>query len=100
MRPYVYGTALSDSAIARSDLLRAEIYPDSDDMAEPLGDGPDEVYDRVEYRYDRQGERVEKKDQNETVHAYDFDNLGRLIHDRVTSVGSGVDNAALRVSTT
>ena len=45
---YVYRTTLSDSEIARSDLLRAEIYPDSDDVADPLGDGADEVYDRVE----------------------------------------------------
>ena len=97
---YVYGTTLSDSGIARSDLLRAEIYPDSDDTADPLGDGPDEVYDRVEFRYNRQDERIEKRDQNGTVHAYDFDKLGRRIHDRVTTVGTGVDNAALRISTT
>ncbi|NUQ65008.1 MAG: RHS repeat-associated core domain-containing protein, partial [Pirellulales bacterium] len=97
---YVYGTTLSESEIARGDLLRAEIYPDSDDTADPLGDGPDEVYDRVEYRYNRQGERIEKKDQNGTVHAYDFDRLGRLVHDRVTTVGTAVDNAALRISTT
>ncbi|NUQ66465.1 MAG: hypothetical protein HUU20_28725, partial [Pirellulales bacterium] len=95
---YVYGTTLSDSGVARSDLLRAEIYPDSDDPADPLGDGQDEIYDRVEYRYNRQGERTEKKDQNGTVHAYEFDRLGRLIHDRVTTVGTGVDNAALRIS--
>lgn len=28
---YVYGTTLSDSDVARADLLRAEIYPDSED---------------------------------------------------------------------
>ncbi|NUQ66081.1 MAG: RHS repeat-associated core domain-containing protein, partial [Pirellulales bacterium] len=97
---YVFGTTLSDSGIARSDLLRAEIYPDSDDTADPLGNGQDGVYDRVEFRYNRQGERIEKKDQNGTVHAHDFDRLGRLIHDRVTTVGTGIDNAALRISTT
>ena len=67
---YVYGTTLADSDIARKDLLRAEIYPDSDDVADPLGNGVDGIYDRVEYRYNRQGERTEKKDQNGTVHVY------------------------------
>jgi hypothetical protein len=38
---YVYGTTLTDSAIATSTLKRAEIYPDSDDVSSPLGDGTD-----------------------------------------------------------
>jgi hypothetical protein len=42
---WVYGTTLSDSDVARADLLRAKEYPDSS--------GPS---DRVEYKYDRQGE--------------------------------------------
>ena len=96
---YVYGTTLADSAIARSDLLRAEIYPDSDDTVEPLGNGMDGVYDRVEYTYNRQGKRTAKKDQNETVHAYDYDHLGRRIEDRVTAVGSGVDDWVRRIAT-
>jgi YD repeat-containing protein len=66
---YVYGTTLNDSAVARADLLRAEIYPDSDDTTDPLGDGPDGVYDRVQYTYNRQGQRLTKTDQNGTVHA-------------------------------
>jgi len=97
---YVYGATLSDSSIARADLLRAEIYPDSDDTADPLGDGVDGVYDRVEYGYNRQGERIRKKDQNETVHAYEYDRLGRPTEDRVTAVGSGVDDAVRRIATT
>mgnify|MGYP000858361248 CR=1 FL=1 len=97
---YVYGTTLADSGVARSDLLRAEIYPDSDDVAEPLGNGGDGVYDRVEYRYNRQGERTEKKDQHGTVHALVFDGLGRLLHDCVTTLGAGVDGAVRRASTT
>ena len=97
---YVYGTTLSDSAIARNDLLRAEIYPDSDDVADPLGNGVDGVYDRVEYKYNRQGQRTEKKDQNGTVHAFVFDNLGRLLHDRVTTLGTDIDGAVRRTSTT
>jgi len=61
---------------------------------------PGRVYDRIEYRYNRQGERIEKKDQNSTVHAYEYDALGRVIHDRITAVGSGVDSAVRRISTT
>ncbi len=97
---YVYGTTLADSDVARCDLLRAEIYPDSDDVADPLGDGTDGVYDRVEYKYNRQGERTEKKDQNGTVHAYQFDALGRLLHDQVTTLGTNIDGAVRRTSTT
>jgi len=34
---YVYGTTLTDSSIARADLLRAVIYPDSDDTSSAGG---------------------------------------------------------------
>ena len=97
---YVYGTTLTDSDIARNDLLRAVIYPDSDDVASPLGNGPDAVYDRVEHRYNRQGQLKETKDQNGSIHAFEFDKLGRQTHDRITTVGTGVDGAVRRVSTT
>ena len=79
---YVYGTAQGGITpkIYRNDLLRAEIYPDSDDTTD-LSDGVDGVYDRVEMKYNRQGELIEKKDQNQTVHAFSFDALGRLTED-------------------
>jgi len=96
---YVYGTTRSDSGIASSLLKRVEIYPDSDDTADPLGNGPDDVYDRIEFKYNRQSEVTEIKDQNETVHAFDYDNLGRQTHDRVTALGTGVDGAVRRIST-
>ena len=60
--------------------------------------GPKGVYDRVEYRYNRQGERTEKKDQNGTIHEFEFDKLGRPLHDRVTTLGAGVDGAVRRLS--
>ena len=69
-------------------------------MADPLGNGVDGIYDRVEYKYNRQGERTEKKDQNGTVHAFVFDRLGRLLHDRVTTLGTDIDGAVRRTSTT
>ena len=40
------------------------------------------------------------KDQNGTIHVYEFDNLGRLLHDRVTTLASGVDRTVRRISTT
>jgi len=85
---YVYGTTTTESGVARSDMLRAVIYPDSDDVENPLGNGADTVYDRMEYKYNRLGQTVEMKDQAGTVHAYDYDKLGRPTQDRVTAFGS------------
>jgi hypothetical protein len=47
---YVYGTTIGGLTpqIYRNDLLRAVIYPDSDDPATLTSDGTDGVYDRVE----------------------------------------------------
>jgi len=44
------------------------------------------------------GEMIEAKDQAGTIHAYDYDKLGRLQHDRVSGLGSGVDDAIRRIS--
>ena len=95
---YVYGTTLSDSEIATSTLKRAEIYPDSDDTVF-LGDGTDGIYDRIEFKYDRQQRVTQVKDQQQTVHAFDFDALGRQTQDRVTALGSGVDDNLRRIAT-
>jgi len=95
---YVYGTTLANSDVASNELLRAIIYPDSDDTDSPLGNGADGVYDRVELKYNRLGEAKEKKDQLATVHTHEYDKLGRLTQDRVTALGSGVDNALKRIS--
>ena len=98
---YVYGTATGGITpqVYRNDLLRAEIYPDSDDTTS-LGDGADEVYDRVEFKYNRQGEVIEKKDQNGTVHAYSYDALGRLTEDEVTTFGTSVDDRVIAIART
>jgi RHS repeat-associated protein len=77
---YIYGTSPTNSAIARNDLLAAEIYPDGTALA-----------DQVSYTYNRQGQVVTKTDQNRTVHTYSYDPLGRPLADSVTAVGSGVD---------
>ncbi|MFN5625698.1 MAG: RHS repeat-associated core domain-containing protein, partial [Planctomyces sp.] len=86
---YVYGTTLSDSLIASSLLKRSEIYPDSVDGS-----------DRIFFEYNRQGETTKFTDQAGTVHEFDFDKLGRQTHDRITTLGSGVDGAVRRISST
>lgn len=97
---WVYGTTLADSGVATGHLLRAKIYPESDDSNAPLGNGPDGIYERTEHTYNRQGEVVTTKDPNETVHAYDRDKLGRLLHDRITAFGTGIDQTVKRISIT
>jgi hypothetical protein len=76
---------------------RAVIYPDSDDTTS-LGDGIDETYDRVEYQYNRLGQTVWTKDQNEMVHEYAFDDVGRQTDDKVTTLGTNVDGTVRRIS--
>ncbi|WP_430454574.1 RHS repeat-associated core domain-containing protein [Rhodopirellula europaea] len=83
---YVYGTTLSDSAVASSQLLRREIYPDSTGTS-----------DSVSYTYNRQGQRTSLTDQNASTRQYDYDALGRQTQDRVTTLGAGVDGAVRRV---
>jgi len=56
----------------RNDLLRAEIYPDSDDTTS-RGNGTDGTYDRIEYTYNIAGQRLTRKDQLGTVHTYEYD---------------------------
>ncbi|MBN8625472.1 MAG: RHS repeat-associated core domain-containing protein [Planctomycetes bacterium] len=85
---YLYGTAVDDSAIARSDLLRAIVYPDAVDVA-----------DKVLYRYNRQGERVRLQDQNGTVHEFIYDKLARRTADRAQVLGTSIDGSVLRVET-
>ena len=90
---WVYGTTKAESGVASNELVRAKIYPDSDDQGNPLADGADTTFDRVEYRYNTLGEVVEMKDQNQTVHQYVYDTAGRLTADKVTVLGTGVDGA-------
>ena len=84
---WIYGTTLDDSGVASNELLRAKEYPDGST-------------DRVEYGYNRLGQVRESTDQNGTVRALDYDKLGRLIHDRVTTLGTDVDGTVRRISRT
>jgi len=86
---YTYGTTLADSGIASSQLLRIVRYPDSDGT-----NG-----DFVTYVYNRQGQQILVTDQRGCQHAYDYDGLGRQIHDRVLSLGTSAVGTARRLST-
>ncbi len=86
---YVYGTTLNDSDIASNELLRQVTYPDD-------ASG----YDRMLFAYNRLGQMKQKTDQQLSVHTYEYDLLGRLAHDRITTLASGVDGAILRLSYT
>jgi RHS repeat-associated protein len=85
----IFGATLTDSAVASSLLRRYQILPDSISGS-----------DQKAFTYNRQGEITTFADQNGTVHSYDRDLLGRQTADRITTLGSGVDGAVLRISKT
>jgi len=73
------------------------IYPDTQDTVS--GDNANDGYiisvsgsDHVSITYDRLGRTVTRTDQRGTVHTYAYDTAGRLEKDRVTTVGTGVDD--------
>ena len=106
---YVYGTSAgtADSGVAHTDLLKAVIYPDSTNNfsmsngtpAFSNGSGTSGVYNRVQFTYNQLGERATMMDQNQTVHSYRLDGLGRLTADSITLPGgSVVNNSVLQVA--
>ena len=82
---YSYGVASGNSELASNDLLHTVTYPDSGDVV---------------YEYNRQSQQIKMTDQNDTVHVYEFDKLGRRTEDQVTLAGgSAVDDTILRIET-
>lgn len=85
-----YGTDRPNNVfntVARSDLIVAEIYPDSEGGT-----------DNISYEYNRQADRVEMTDQNETVHQYDYDRFGRPTADNITHFeSSDIDQTVKRI---
>ncbi len=86
-----YGTTLETDGIARSDLLKTKRYPL--DL-----DATGQILRQTTYSYDRQARVTGNKDPNGTEHAYVLDKLGRVLHDRVTAFGTGIDNSVRRIS--
>jgi RHS repeat-associated protein len=85
---YLYGTTLLDSDVASNDLLRTVIYPGD------TGPAPDQVT----MTYNRLGQFKTKQDQMGSLRMLQYDKLGRLQHDAVTTLGAGVDGAVRRIS--
>jgi len=88
---YVYGDTVSAARPTKV------IYPDTQDQVS--GDNANDGYiisvtgsDHVAITYDRLGRTLTRTDQRGTVHTYAFDTAGRLEKDRVTTVGTGVDD--------
>ncbi|WP_146561198.1 RHS repeat domain-containing protein [Posidoniimonas corsicana] len=83
---YAYGVTLAGSEVASNQLLASVTYP---------GTGSDRT---VSYEYNRQGQRTQMTDQNDSVHDYAYDGLGRQVEDTVSAVGSGVDSGVRRIA--
>ena len=86
-----YGTTLDTDGIARTDLLKAKLYPL--DL-----DATGQVIRQITYTYDRQSRVTGSADPNGTVHAFVLDKLSRVLHDRVTAFGTGINNTVRRIS--
>ena len=105
---YAYGTSTgtADSGVARTDLLKAVIYPDSSNTftmsngtpSFSNGSGTAAVYNRLQYTYNQLGEQIAMMDQNQTVHAYGLDGLGRPTSDSIASPGSGVNASVQQIA--
>jgi hypothetical protein len=55
---------------------------------------------QVLYAYNGQGQQIWMKDQTGTIIETAYDDAGRQTHRKVTTPGSGIDTAVLRISTT
>ncbi len=95
---WFFGTTLSNSGIASNHLLRTKIYPESDDRPAPAADGPDGVYSRLEYRYNRQGQQTTFKNADSTVHAYQYNKAGAMVEDAVTELADGLNGDVRRIT--
>jgi RHS repeat-associated protein len=86
-----YGTTIATDGVARTDLLKAKVYPLD---VNAVG----QVARQTTYTYDRQGRATGSKDPNGTEHAYVLDKLSRITQDRVTALGTGIDGAVRRIA--
>ena len=55
---------------------------------------------KVTTEYNRQGDVIQRTDQNGTVHQYLFDGLGRQTNDNIVNLPSGVDPTVLQIQWT
>ncbi|MBI4257903.1 MAG: hypothetical protein HY619_03015 [Thaumarchaeota archaeon] len=85
----VYGVqrGVDNSQISSNDVVKTIKYPGG-------------VDDQVTYGYNAQLETAWMKDQQGTEHGYVYDARGRIIHDRATILGTGIDATVRRITTT
>ena len=84
---WIYGTTLTDSGVASNDLVRTKQFPDNVSGS-----------DQVQYAYNALGQVTQINDQLGTVRELIYDALGRLQHDCVNTLGSGLDSTILRIT--
>ena len=85
---YAFDLGNAGCTIARPELLRATIFPDSTDTYTDNGVGSRSISgtDHKKYTYYCNGARKTATDQRGVVHEYTYDGLGRLILDAATTV--------------
>jgi RHS repeat-associated protein len=88
-----YGTTLANSGVARTDLLKAKMYP-----CDIAPDGT--VLQSLSYTYNRQSVPTGTIDANGNEHTFDLDKLGRIVEDRVVVLGPSVDGSVRRIGRT
>ena len=81
---WVFGSTLSDSEIARNDVIVAKQWPTGESGT---------------FTVNRQSETLTHTQPNGTKHEYTRNKVGQLLHDAVTAVGTDIDDAVLRIST-
>jgi RHS repeat-associated protein len=93
----VYGvlSGEANSTVSSNDFVKPVKYPDPS-----TGQPSTSAEDQETLGWSAQGELLWKKDQLGSEHVYEYDARGRLEHDRVTVLGSGLDGAVLRISRT
>ncbi len=86
-----YGVDDNGSGVVRTDLLRSKVYPGGRDQL-------NNAISFISYRYNRQSEIIGYTDANGTDHDLVLDKSGRIIEDRVISIGPGIDSTVRRIS--
>ncbi len=100
---YIHGTTKGTPAaskVASGHLIRGVKYPDTTNTGTTSANIDSDSSDVVSHAYNAQGQEVYRKDQAGNVFELEFDDAGREIHRRVTTLASGFDGAVRRQSRT
>jgi RHS repeat-associated protein len=90
---WIYGvTTTAGNGIDSNDIVSATHWPDASTGAASSGQADTVTVNAL-------GQTVTTADRNGTVHSLDYDVLGRVINDRVTTLGTGIDGSVRRYET-